>query len=71
MTVADTAAVTPKAYVNVKVRYLSKKDGYKGKDCSETICKDNCNNHGICKDKKCQCIIGYQGSECQYITCPN
>ncbi|XP_068104211.1 tenascin isoform X3 [Hyperolius riggenbachi] len=45
--------------------------GWKGPNCSEAECPDNCNDRGICVDGKCVCNPGYTGDDCSELTCPN
>jgi hypothetical protein len=36
-------------------------------------CPNNCSEHGICKNNKCECVKGWTGEDCSvsYIECPN
>ncbi|XP_053138581.1 tenascin isoform X3 [Hemicordylus capensis] len=44
--------------------------GWKGPNCSEPECPQNCNHRGRCVDGKCVCDEGYTGEACEQQTCP-
>ncbi|XP_073170213.1 tenascin isoform X2 [Lepidochelys kempii] len=45
--------------------------GWKGPNCSEPECPNNCNNKGHCVNGKCICDEGFTGEDCSQLTCPN
>uniref|UniRef100_A0A452HK48 Uncharacterized protein n=1 Tax=Gopherus agassizii TaxID=38772 RepID=A0A452HK48_9SAUR len=45
--------------------------GWKGPNCSEPECLNNCNNKGRCVNGKCICDEGFTGDDCSQLTCPN
>ncbi|KAM9116894.1 tenascin isoform 3-T4 [Pangshura tecta] len=45
--------------------------GWKGPNCSEPECLNNCNNKGHCVNDKCICDEGFTGEDCSQLTCPN
>lgn len=50
------------------------KQGFFGNDCSmRVVCKDNCNNQGVCHtDQTCLCYNGFTGETCdKVINCPS
>ncbi|XP_034968702.2 tenascin isoform X5 [Zootoca vivipara] len=44
--------------------------GWKGPNCSEPECPQNCNNRGQCVNGKCICAEGFTGEDCGQLTCP-
>uniref|UniRef100_A0A670JRH9 Tenascin n=1 Tax=Podarcis muralis TaxID=64176 RepID=A0A670JRH9_PODMU len=44
--------------------------GWKGPNCSEPECPQNCNNRGQCVNGKCICDEGFTGEDCGQLTCP-
>jgi hypothetical protein len=55
---------------------------YRGDDCSQFICPNNCSGHGVCRDPwhaahyrhdhgMCFCDTGYALDDCSGLTCPN
>ncbi|XP_062410002.1 tenascin isoform X2 [Sardina pilchardus] len=44
--------------------------GWKGPNCSESECPDECSDQGRCVDGKCQCFEGYGGHNCSLEICP-
>ncbi|XP_029545076.2 tenascin-like isoform X1 [Oncorhynchus nerka] len=45
--------------------------GWKGPNCTESECPNNCQDQGRCVDGKCVCNVGYQGEDCSELSCPN
>ncbi|XP_053940557.1 tenascin isoform X3 [Cuculus canorus] len=45
--------------------------GWKGPNCSEPVCPQNCFNHGLCVQGKCICNEGFTGEDCSQATCPS
>ncbi|XP_059850446.1 tenascin-like isoform X5 [Hypanus sabinus] len=46
--------------------------GWKGENCSEPECPENCNDRGTCIDGKCVCDAGFTGDDCGIDgSCPN
>uniref|UniRef100_A0A8C0IW26 Tenascin C n=1 Tax=Chelonoidis abingdonii TaxID=106734 RepID=A0A8C0IW26_CHEAB len=45
--------------------------GWKGPNCSEPECLNNCNNKGRCVNGKCICDEGFTGEDCSELTCLN
>ncbi|XP_060107776.1 tenascin isoform X6 [Heteronotia binoei] len=44
--------------------------GWKGPNCSEPECPQNCNNRGRCVNGKCICDEGFTGADCGQLACP-
>ncbi|XP_019366051.1 PREDICTED: tenascin isoform X3 [Gavialis gangeticus] len=44
--------------------------GWKGPNCSEPECLNNCYNRGHCVNGKCICDEGFTGKDCSELTCP-
>ncbi|KFO82411.1 Tenascin-R, partial [Cuculus canorus] len=44
--------------------------GWKGPNCSEPVCPQNCFNHGLCVQGKCICNEGFTGEDCGELRCP-
>ncbi|KAJ8285701.1 hypothetical protein GJAV_G00029950 [Gymnothorax javanicus] len=44
--------------------------GWKGSNCSEPECPDDCQDQGRCVDGKCVCFEGYAGEDCSIELCP-
>ncbi|XP_077163047.1 tenascin isoform X4 [Paroedura picta] len=44
--------------------------GWKGPNCSEPECPQNCNNRGRCVNGKCICDEGFTGTDCGQLACP-
>ena len=44
-----------------------------GEDCSQVLCKDNCNSNGQCDFTNgiCKCFDGFEGEACQKKVCLN
>uniref|UniRef100_A0A8C8SM68 Tenascin C n=1 Tax=Pelusios castaneus TaxID=367368 RepID=A0A8C8SM68_9SAUR len=45
--------------------------GWKGPNCSEPECPNNCNHKGRCVNGRCVCEEGFTGDDCHQLTCPN
>ncbi|KAM6170464.1 tenascin isoform 5-T5 [Rhynchocyon petersi] len=45
--------------------------GWKGPNCSEPECPDNCNLRGQCIDGQCICNEGFSGEDCSQLACPS
>lgn len=49
--------------------------GFKGADCSEIVCPNDCNGNGVCyvqeNQVKCSCNLGWRGSSCNIPNCPH
>ncbi|XP_031432979.1 tenascin isoform X2 [Clupea harengus] len=43
--------------------------GWKGPNCSESECPDDCSDQGRCVDGKCECFEGYGGHNCSLEFC--
>ena len=37
---------------------------------SDASCSGDCSGHGICRDGRCQCNIGWTGDACETSLCP-
>ncbi|XP_037608763.1 tenascin isoform X4 [Sebastes umbrosus] len=44
--------------------------GWKGPNCTEPECPNNCQNRGRCVDGKCECFKGFTGEGCTLEVCP-
>ncbi|XP_063172525.1 tenascin isoform X1 [Candoia aspera] len=44
--------------------------GWKGPNCSEPECPQNCNDRGQCINGQCVCDSGYTGNDCGELACP-
>ncbi|KAM6431292.1 tenascin isoform 4-T4 [Liasis olivaceus] len=44
--------------------------GWKGPNCSEPECPQNCNDRGQCINGQCVCDYGYTGNDCGELACP-
>ncbi|KAG9354574.1 hypothetical protein JZ751_001287, partial [Albula glossodonta] len=44
--------------------------GWRGVNCSEPECPDDCQDQGRCVDGKCVCFEGYAGEDCGIELCP-
>ncbi|XP_078406452.1 tenascin isoform X3 [Cetorhinus maximus] len=46
--------------------------GWKGANCTEPDCPENCNERGTCVNGKCLCEEGFTGEDCSIeVSCPN
>ncbi|XP_041050032.1 tenascin isoform X3 [Carcharodon carcharias] len=46
--------------------------GWKGANCTEPDCPENCNERGTCINGKCLCEEGFTGEDCSIeVSCPN
>ncbi|XP_043575881.1 tenascin isoform X5 [Chiloscyllium plagiosum] len=46
--------------------------GWKGENCTEPDCPENCNERGTCINGKCLCEEGFTGEDCSIeVICPN
>uniref|UniRef100_A0A8C7L3V8 Tenascin C n=1 Tax=Oncorhynchus kisutch TaxID=8019 RepID=A0A8C7L3V8_ONCKI len=45
--------------------------GWKGPNCTESECPNNCQDQGRCVDGKCVCSEGFTGEDCGEKTCPS
>ncbi|XP_041957505.1 tenascin isoform X3 [Alosa sapidissima] len=43
--------------------------GWKGVNCSESECPNDCQDQGRCVDGKCECFEGYSGDDCSLELC--
>uniref|UniRef100_A0A3P8XIA9 Tenascin C n=1 Tax=Esox lucius TaxID=8010 RepID=A0A3P8XIA9_ESOLU len=44
--------------------------GWKGPNCTEPECPNNCHDQGRCVDGKCVCFEGFDGDDCTLELCP-
>ncbi|XP_031173491.1 tenascin isoform X3 [Sander lucioperca] len=44
--------------------------GWKGPNCTEPECPNNCQGRGRCVDGKCECFKGFTGEDCTLEVCP-
>uniref|UniRef100_A0A673YC55 Tenascin C n=1 Tax=Salmo trutta TaxID=8032 RepID=A0A673YC55_SALTR len=73
-----TGTVGTKPYCNGRGNYSADtcgcicEPGWKGPNCTESECPNNCQDQGRCVDgKQCVCNVGYQGEDCSELSCPN
>ncbi|XP_058528431.1 tenascin isoform X1 [Ochotona princeps] len=45
--------------------------GWKGPNCSEPECPNNCHLQGQCLDGQCVCDEGFTGEDCSQLACPS
>ncbi|XP_049593237.1 tenascin isoform X1 [Syngnathus scovelli] len=45
--------------------------GWKGSNCTDMECPENCEDHGHCEDGKCVCDEPWTGSDCSELLCLN
>uniref|UniRef100_A0A671WHL6 Tenascin Ca n=1 Tax=Sparus aurata TaxID=8175 RepID=A0A671WHL6_SPAAU len=68
--------VGTKPYCNGHGNYSSEtcgclcEPGWKGPNCTEPECPNNCQNRGRCVDGKCVCFKGFTGKDCTLEVCP-
>ncbi|KAM7392503.1 hypothetical protein PAMA_007563 [Pampus argenteus] len=43
--------------------------GWKGPNCTEPECPNNCQDQGLCVDGKCECFKGFSGEDCTLKVC--
>ncbi|XP_036974158.1 tenascin isoform X4 [Acanthopagrus latus] len=71
-----TGEVGTKPYCNGHGNYSSEtcgclcEPGWKGPNCTEPECPNNCQNRGRCVDGKCVCFKGFTGEDCTLEVCP-
>ncbi|XP_030291536.1 tenascin-like isoform X5 [Sparus aurata] len=71
-----TGEVGTKPYCNGHGNYSSEtcgclcEPGWKGPNCTEPECPNNCQNRGRCVDGKCVCFKGFTGKDCTLEVCP-
>ncbi|XP_028318004.1 tenascin-R isoform X9 [Gouania willdenowi] len=44
--------------------------GWKGPNCTEPECSENCHQNGRCVNGKCECMKGFGGTDCSVELCP-
>nr|XP_023696504.1 tenascin-like [Paramormyrops kingsleyae] len=44
--------------------------GWRGANCSEAECPNDCQDQGRCIDGKCYCFVGFKGEDCSIEECP-
>ncbi|XP_053195921.1 tenascin isoform X1 [Scomber japonicus] len=70
-----TGEVGTKPYCNGHGNYstdtcgCSCEPGWKGPNCTEPECPDNCQDRGSCVDGKCECYKGFSGEDCSLRVC--
>lgn len=70
-----TGEVGTKPYCNGHGNYstdtcgCSCEPGWKGPNCTEPDCPDNCQDQGRCVDGKCECYKGFSGKDCSLRVC--
>ncbi|XP_076020090.1 tenascin-like [Genypterus blacodes] len=71
-----TGAVGTKPYCNGHGNYSTEtcscscETGWKGPNCTEPACPNDCHSKGLCKDGKCECFKGFAGEDCSLQVCP-
>ncbi|NXM94401.1 TENR protein, partial [Sylvia borin] len=45
--------------------------GWKGPNCSQASCPNDCHSRGLCVNGQCVCDEGYTGEDCGELRCPN
>ncbi|XP_062290380.1 tenascin-like isoform X3 [Scomber scombrus] len=70
-----TGEVGTKPYCNGHGNYstdtcgCSCEPGWKGPNCTEPECPNNCQDQGRCVDGKCECYKGFSGEDCSLRVC--
>ncbi|XP_038589925.1 tenascin isoform X4 [Micropterus salmoides] len=71
-----TGEVGTKPYCNGHGNYSTEtcgcvcQPGWKGPNCTEPVCPNNCQDRGHCVDGKCECFQGFTGEDCTIAVCP-
>ncbi|XP_036385252.1 tenascin-like [Megalops cyprinoides] len=71
-----TGKVGTKPYCNGHGNYSTEtcsckcEPGWKGPNCTERACPDDCQDQGKCVDGKCVCFEGFTGEDCSIEVCP-
>ncbi|XP_045922489.1 tenascin isoform X3 [Micropterus dolomieu] len=71
-----TGEVGTKPYCNGHGNYSTEtcgcvcQPGWKGPNCTEPVCPNNCQDRGQCVDGKCECFQGFTGEDCTIAVCP-
>ncbi|XP_044189676.1 tenascin isoform X3 [Thunnus albacares] len=71
-----TGEVGTKPYCNGHGNYSTEtcgcscEPGWKGPNCTEPECPNNCQDRGRCVDGKCECFKGFSGEDCTLKVCP-
>ncbi|KAJ8005892.1 hypothetical protein DPEC_G00122620 [Dallia pectoralis] len=71
-----TGEVSSKPYCNGRGNFSTEscscvcEFGWKGPNCTEPECPDNCHDQGRCVDGKCVCFEGFDGDDCAMELCP-
>uniref|UniRef100_A0A3B4AV78 Zmp:0000000846 n=1 Tax=Periophthalmus magnuspinnatus TaxID=409849 RepID=A0A3B4AV78_9GOBI len=45
--------------------------GWKGPNCTQSECPQNCRDKGRCVQGSCECYAGFSGQDCSQLSCPN
>ncbi|KAM7368699.1 hypothetical protein PAMP_013011 [Pampus punctatissimus] len=70
-----TGEVGTKPYCNGHGNYSAEtcgctcEPGWKGPNCTEPECPNNCQDQGLCVDGKCECFKGFSGEDCTLKVC--
>ncbi|XP_074546521.1 tenascin-like isoform X2 [Halichoeres trimaculatus] len=73
--VQATGDVGTKPYCNGRGNFSTEicgcvcEPGWKGPNCSEPECPNNCQERGRCVDGKCECFKGFSGEDCTLAVC--
>ncbi|XP_062310255.1 tenascin [Osmerus eperlanus] len=71
-----TGEVATKPYCNGRGNYSAEtcscvcEPGWKGPNCSEPECPNDCQDQGRCVDGRCVCFEGFAGDDCSVELCP-